>query len=140
MSSDAAIAEAIEAFIKQDPDTQEDNIITELVALEVKTGLKYEKKSNGMIRILKNKANGRYRIVMRANKTYEPLLNHFVLPFLKIADSECSYKVDDYATGSMKKMDIRIVFPPSRAKSMETFREKFLEAQKGNEAILNKPK
>ena len=137
MTDSNKIQEAINEFLKNDPDAaEEENIQTEIVSLEIKNGLKYEKKSNGIIRILKIKSTGRYRLTMRANKTYEVLLNHYILPSLTLGLTELSYKVDDFSTNEKTTKEIKIVFPPSRNDQAKSFKENFNKAKEENNKLL----
>jgi hypothetical protein len=75
---------------------------------------------------------------MKKNKTFEPLLNHYITPNIMITTTKellVQYMSYDYSKGTpTQQISIQITFPPSR-KYTETFVQQFKEAQNANRVL-----
>ena len=119
-----------------DPDAIDE--ITEIVVLFLGEGEGKKKVGAGKIRILQQKDNKRYRVVMRDNAG-AVLLNHYILPNISIEDDleYILYKTMDYADPKGEEKSIFLKFPESRADFANKFIQKFKEAQKNNDKLIN---
>lgn len=133
------IQEAIESFCKEGYDANEENKITEIVTLFLGANEDPTKVGAGKIRILKHKDNKRTRVLMRNNACTEVLLNHYILPEMKIEDDGefIRWEAVDYAKNpNGEKKSIALKFPPSREENGNKFIEKFNIGKSENIALL----
>lgn len=128
---------AIEAFKKLETDPDEEDLITEIGRLDILNDGKFEVVANGIVRILKHKQTNMCRIVMRKNKTYEIILNHYITPTLYLYPNQIRWKCEDYSSGSKEIKEVMIVFPKQRSDSIDKFRDVFMNARRINDQIIN---
>ena len=100
-----------------------------------------QKQAKGIIRILKVPENGRCRVIMRNSAKDEVLLNHYILPNVKIeidGPGIIEYKTKDYACPKLftEPVKIKIVFLPERANDKQNFVAAFEKGQKNNLDLL----
>ena len=135
------IQAAIEEFKAQGYDQNEEDLMTDLVILQLEG---QENPIGGKIRILKNKENGRCRVLMRNNKHDVIMLNHYINPGIKfevIQQKAIKYTTTDFAESQEgKKKNITLTFPPERINNVPIFHQKLLEAQEINKQILDSKK
>lgn len=124
---------AIEDFNNQGFDPNDEVIETTIVALYYDN----TSKGAGPIRILKNKTNGRYRIVMRKNKEYTLFLNHYINPDIEFRNEGqfIIYSTTDFAESPQGRfLNIQLKFPPEL--NVDEFLQKLQTAQAENKKLL----
>ncbi|EAX96447.1 hypothetical protein TVAG_284170 [Trichomonas vaginalis G3] len=139
------IEEALNLFNSMGYDSDQEIIITVLVIIIFSP----TEKVGGKFRILKNKENGRYRVLFRDNHE-RVLLNHYVNPDIQFNYKEgeqkgVKYHVIEYETYDFaqltenqepKKVKITVTSPPSKPEYTENLYTALLDAQKKNAALL----
>ena len=136
ISQETQIDKAIESFIKEGFDPNEEDLVTEVALLH-----NNDSKTAGKVRILKNKENGRVRVLMRTNQHNKILLNHYVNPDLNISINDISilYDTVDFADISNPSMiKVNLQFPHTRKEHAKFFYDKLTEAQGINKNLLSK--
>jgi hypothetical protein len=96
-------------FRNGDPDSDEFSDFTDFAVLKVPG----QAAEGGVVRILCHLINRRYRLVMRNAAATAALLNHFLVPGLRLhaAEQSVSYTTDDYsATGHRRALQVRLTF------------------------------
>ena len=129
------IVEALEEFLNQGFDPNEEDMCTEIVILH-----KGKEHFAGKIRILKNKQNSRVRVLMRTNQYNKILLNHYTNPDidLKITELTVEYGTTDFSDLSKPELiNIILEFPRSRQDHVQIFYDKFKEGQEINKKLLS---
>ncbi|KZV51862.1 ran-binding protein 1c-like [Dorcoceras hygrometricum] len=95
-----------------------------------KEGNQWKERGVGTVKLLKDKVNGKVRLVMRQNKTLKICANHLVLPGLSIQehhgnDKSCVWHAADFADGELKDETFCIRFPS--VQDCKTFKDKIEE-------------
>ena len=132
-------------FQNGDPDLEETSIFTDFIALFHFVDKAYEKvgdTGHGILRILKNETNGRYRLLMRNRTNFdEVLLHYYILPGNEIREKSLNekgnvvIKANNYADPENPKTEfywLRFASPESKT----LFIEKYNDALNANKAIL----
>ncbi|EAY14143.1 RanBP1 domain containing protein [Trichomonas vaginalis G3] len=122
--------EVLGNYRKEFPLEEEEEVFAGIGSL-----LKEAERVNGILQILKNKNSGVHRILMRKNKTYETLMNHYITPDMYLYPNELIWSAEDFSTGTPTNTKMNIVFPKSTNWAAE-FRQYFNEARYKNEQIL----
>jgi hypothetical protein len=94
-----------------------------------------EEVGNGAIQILKSNDSGICRILMRKNKTYEILLNHFITLDIYLFPLENRWICNDFSCGRVELKDVNLVFP--KGDFADKFREAFNEGRKQADIVQN---
>lgn len=104
-----------------------------------KEGNQWKERGAGTVKLLKHKASGRVRLVMRQSKTLKICANHLVLPTMTVHEhsgneKSCVWHAPDFADGELKDEMFCMRFPSvENCKSfMELFKE-IAESQKKKE-------
>ncbi|XP_075506361.1 ran-binding protein 1 homolog b-like [Primulina tabacum] len=105
-------------------------------------GNQWKERGVGTVKLLKDKVNGKVRLVMRQNKTLKICANHLVLPTFSVQehhgnDKSCVWHAADFADGELKDQTFCIRFPS--VQSCKAFKDKIEEitesvAQGGGES------
>jgi Ran-binding protein 1 len=103
----------------------------------------WKERGTGDVKILKNKANGRVRLLMRQDKTGKVVANHYVVsdasPYYELKPNAGSDKIwvwmaQDFAEGELAVEQFALKFgTPEKAKEFE---KSFNEAKKLNEGAM----
>ncbi|KAH0794567.1 putative Ran-specific GTPase-activating protein [Histomonas meleagridis] len=127
-----------------DPDLPQQAVFTEFGVLGHAVGKNAEKLGNGIVRILKNPQNGRYRIVMRdKNDLNNIFINHFILPESALLpkpleNGKIVYNTTNYPNPSVDKIgkkeqfNLRFITPELN----QEFIAKYQEALEENKKLL----
>ncbi|XP_075522438.1 ran-binding protein 1 homolog b-like [Primulina tabacum] len=107
-----------------------------------KEGNQWKERGVGTVKLLKDKVNGKVRLVMRQNKTLKICANHLVLPAFSVQehhgnDKSCVWHAADFADGELKDETFCIRFPS--VENCKAFKDKIEEiteslAQRGGES------
>ena len=127
----------VDSYVKQFQTDDEEPLFSFLCSLFISK----EKIGNGVIQILKNKETGICRILMRMNKTYEILLNHYITLDLFLSPIEIRWIAKDYSNYPKEKepieKDILLQFP-RQGNLSDDFRKAFNEAHLLADKEINK--
>ncbi|KAL2525658.1 Ran-binding protein 1c [Abeliophyllum distichum] len=98
-----------------------------------KEGNQWKERGVGTLKLLKHKESGKFRLVMRQNKTLKICANHLVLPTMAVQehhgnDKSCVWHATDYADGELKEETFCIRF--ASVEICKTFKEKIEEITK----------
>lgn len=90
----------------------------------------WKERGQGYIKILKARADGKYRVVMRRANIFKICANHFILPHMEIAVHKSSeksvyWKASDFADGEVSEDTLLAKFksPEVAKKFMEVFNQ-----------------
>ncbi|KAL2548537.1 Ran-binding protein 1-like protein c [Forsythia ovata] len=98
-----------------------------------KEGNQWKERGVGTLKLLKHKESGKFRLVMRQNKTLKICANHLVLPTMTVQehhgnDKSCVWHAADYADGELKDETFCIRF--ASVENCKIFKEKIEEITK----------
>ena len=133
----ANLQAAVDSYVQQFQNDIETPLFSFLCTLYVSK----QKIGNGVIQILKNKETGICRVLMRMNKTYEILLNHFITLDLCLSPIEIRWIANDYSNYPKEKepikKDILLQFP-RQGNISDDFKKAFKEAHLLADKEINK--
>jgi Ran-binding protein 1 len=108
--------------------------------LDAGTGTKsWKERGIGQLRILQHKEHSRCRILMRQEKTMKLLINHMLIPGLKLVAHDTSdrayvWRAEDFADGVVKETDFCVRFADSDL--AQAFHQAFVKYQQEMEDLL----
>lgn len=108
----------------------------------VRESNEWKERGTGDVRLLKHKESGKTRLVMRRDKTLKVCANHYVVPDMKLSPNVGSDRswvwnaAADVSEGEPEAQTLAIRF--ANTENANLFKEAFIKAQQGNEALFNK--
>jgi len=105
-----------------------------------KDAREWKERGTGDVRLLKHKANGKTRLVMRRDKTLKVCANHYLVPDMKLSPNVGSDRswvwnaAADVSEGEPEAQTLAIRF--ANSENANLFKEAFIAAQQENEALL----
>lgn len=124
--------EAVKNYIAQFPTEGETPLFSYICRLYVSD----KEAGNGVIQILKNEKTEICRVLMRKNKTFELLLNHFITLDIYLFPLELRWICNDFSSENSEVKDVKIVFP--KGFDGNKFRNAFNEGRRLADKVINK--